>query len=158
MKTLISGKTNNEIDIETMRPRVAELERDELEQILSCQRLLAKMNIARNIVKQSKDAIYISTKDNRFVDVNQSLLDLLGYEAEDLIGEPIGNVCINPNEIIELQKEVELRGYVIDHRIKLLKKDGSVLPCLVTATVRWYNDENIPGNQPLFKFWIRKSI
>ncbi|MBN1375133.1 MAG: PAS domain-containing protein [Dehalococcoidia bacterium] len=157
MKTSVISEQVSAIDVSSIRPRVAELERDDLENILSYQRLLAGKNITRTIMRQSKDAIFITTGDGRFVDVNQPLMDLLCYDVEDIVGQPISNICVNPSDGEVLQLEVEKKGYVIDYRISFYKKDGTELPCTVTSTVRWYNDESIPGNQPLFKSWIRKA-
>jgi PAS domain S-box-containing protein len=158
MKTTVASELATNFEVSSIRPRVAELERDDLEHMLAYQRLLAGKNITRTIVRQSKDAIFISTGDGRFVDVNQPLLDLLGYDVEDMVGQSIKSICVNPSDGEMLQQEVEQKGYVIDYRIKLYKKDGTEMTCAVTSTVRWYNDESIPGNQPLFKSWVRKAV
>ncbi|MGD0857603.1 MAG: PAS domain-containing protein [Dehalococcoidia bacterium] len=158
MKTTVASELATNFEVSSIRPRVAELKRDDLEHLLSYQRLLAGKNITRTIVRQSKDAIFISTGDGRFVDVNQPLLDLLGYDVEDIVGQHIKSICVNPSDGEMLQQEVEQKGYVIDYKIKLYKKDGTELVCAVTSTVRWYNDESIPGNQPLFKSWVRKAV
>ena len=157
MKTSIESQLAAKFDVSTVRPRVAELDRDDLDHLLAYQRLLAGKNITRTIVRQSKDAIFISTGDGRFVDVNQPLLDLLGYEVEDLVGQHIKDVCVSAADGDKLQQEVEQKGYVIDYKIKLITKGRTELLCAVTSTVRWYNDESIPGNQPLFKSWVRKA-
>ena len=158
MKTSFASELATSFEVSTRRPRVAELDRDDLEHMLAYQRLLAGKNITRTIVRQSKDAIFISTGDGRFVDVNQPLLDLLGYDPEDIVGQYIKSICVNPSDGEMLQQEVEQKGYVIDYKIKLYKKDATELVCSVTSTVRWYNDESMPGNQPLFKSWVRKVV
>ncbi|RPJ62762.1 MAG: PAS domain-containing protein [Dehalococcoidia bacterium] len=157
MKATVANAVETKFDVASIRPRVAELERDDLENMLAYQRLLAGKNITRTIVRQSKDAIFISTGDGRFVDVNQPLMELLGYNVEDMVGQYISNICVNPADGDKLQQEVEQKGYVVDYKIRLFKKDGTELSCTVTSTVRWYNDESIPGNQPLFKSWVRKA-
>ena len=157
MKTTVESPVATHYDVASIRPRVAELERDDLDHLLAYQRLLAGKSITRTIVRQSKDAIFISTGDGRFVDANQPLLDLLGYEVEDVIGQPIKSICVNPADGDKLQQEVEQKGYVIDYQIRLYKKDGTELNCAITSTVRWYNDDSIPGNQPLFKSWVRRA-
>jgi PAS domain S-box-containing protein len=156
MKTL--AMRDQGLDAASIRPRIAELERDELDHMLAYQRLLAGKNITRTIVRQSKEAVYISTRDGRFVDVNQAMLDMLGYDVEDLIGQEIGRLCVSVGHWDKLQQEVEQKGYVIDCRMKFFRKDGSELACLITSTVRWYNDDSIPGNEPLFKSWVRKAV
>jgi PAS domain S-box-containing protein len=158
MKTLLKDVQGMGVDAIAIRPRVAELERDEIEHVLAFQRLLSGKNITRTLVRQSKDAIFISTRDGRFVDVNQPLLDMLGYEVEDVVGQEISNLCVNPADWERMQQEVEQKGYVIDYKIQFFKRDGMELPCLITSTVRWYNDDSIPGNEPLFKSWVRKGI
>ena len=157
MKTTIESKLDTSFDVTSIRPHVAELERDDLEHMLAYQRLLAGKNITRTIVRQSKDAIFISTGDGRFVDVNQPLMELLGYNVEDMVGQYISSICVDPSDGARLQQEVEQKGYVVDYKIRFYKKDGAELSCAVTSTVRWYNDESIPGNQPLFKSWVRKA-
>jgi PAS domain S-box-containing protein len=156
-KTTLASKIDTKYDVESIRPHVAELERDDLEHMLAYQRLLAGKNITRTIVRQSKDAIFISTGDGRFVDVNQPLMELLGYNVEDMVGQYISSLCVNTADGNRLQQEVEQKGYVVDYKIRFYKKDGTELSCTVTSTVRWYNDESIPGNQPLFKSWVRKA-
>lgn len=158
MKMLINGKSGISVDISEIRPHVADLERDRLDHVLAYQRLLAGKNITRTIVRQSKEAVFISTRDGRFVDVNQPLLDMLGYDVEDVIGQEISNLYSNPHEAHKMLREVEQKGYVIDYRVKLYRKDGTELSCLITSTVRWYNDDSIPGNEPLYKSWVRKAI
>jgi PAS domain S-box-containing protein len=158
MKTLSTTEQTVRVDVASIRPRVAELERDDLDHMLAYQRLLAGKNITRTIVRQAKEAIFISTRDGRFVDVNQPLLDMLGYEVEDVIGRKISDLCVNPPDADKLQNEVEQKGYIIDYKMELLKRDGTEFPSLITSTVRWYNDDSIPGNEPLFKSWVRKAV
>lgn len=49
------------------------------------------------------------------------------------------------------------KGYVVDYKIKLRRMDGSEVVCMLTSTIRWNNDADIPDNQPLFKTWIRMA-
>jgi hypothetical protein len=67
----------------------------------------------------------------------------------------IKHICVNPVDLDRLQKEIDQKGYVISNRLKLYKKDGTEVSCLITSTIRWYNEDNIPGNQPMFKSWVR---
>jgi PAS domain S-box-containing protein len=107
------------------------------------------------VAKQRKDAIYISTRDGKFVNVNQPMLELLGYDMDEMMSMDIRNICVNPVDLDRLQKEIDQKGYVISNSMKLYKKDGTEVSCLVTSTIRWYNEDNIPGNQPMFKSWVR---
>jgi PAS domain S-box-containing protein len=109
----------------------------------------------RAAAKQRKDAIYISTRDGKFVNINQQMLDLLGYDMDEMMGMDIKHICVNPVDLDRLQKEIDQKGYVISNRLKLYKKDGTEVSCLITSTIRWYNEDNIPGNQPMFKSWVR---
>ena len=112
MKTSVENEFNN-FDVLTIRPCVAE-ERDDLYHCCLTRGCWQLKNITGGIVRQSKDAIFISSGDGRFVDVNQPLLDRPGYEVEEMVGEHIQDICVNAADGDKLQQEVQQKGYVID--------------------------------------------
>ena len=110
-----------------------------------------------NGARQPKQAIFIHSREGRIVAVNHNLLDILGYTPGELADAGMDKVFMNKLETQNLQAEVDNKGYVIDYRARLRRKDGSEAIGLITSTIRWYNDECIPGNQPLYKSWVRLS-
>jgi len=105
--------------------------------------------------KQRLEAVCICTMDGRIVHVNKQLLDIVGYTMPELMGENLAMLFINAGDVESIREEMEYRGYLIDYRTRLYGKDGNIITCYISSTIRWYNDENVPGNQPLIKSWIR---
>ena len=130
-------------------------EYEEIERKQQEEKSLVSNTRNRTAAKLRKDAISISTRDGKFININQQMSDLLGYDMDEMIGMDIRKICANPVDLDRLQREIDQKGYIISNRLNLLKKDGTQVSCLITSTIRWYNEENISGNQPMFKSWIR---
>ncbi len=89
----------------------------------------------RTIFEDSRDAIYITTREGIFVEVNQSLLNLFGYIREEMIGLNAMQIYVNPDERTRFQKEIEQNGSVKNYAVKFRKKDGTEMDCLLTSTL-----------------------
>ncbi len=101
----------------------------------------------RMLFEQSRDATYISTRDGRFADVNPAMLRLLGYEQEEMRGLDLVDVAAEPADCREFLAAVEQQGFVDDRPLKLRRKDGRLVDCLVSATVRRSADDAVAGYQ-----------
>jgi PAS domain S-box-containing protein len=155
MRTQFKTENQHEQGLTALRRYISEYEEMEIERKQQEEKLPVSKTRNRTAAKPRKDAISISTREGKFVNINQQMSDLLGYDMEEMIGMDIREICANPIDLERLQKEIDQKGYVISNRLKLLKKDGTEVSCLITSTIRWYNEDNIPGNQPMFKSWIR---
>lgn len=155
MRTMIKTEPKTIEDVLALRRHIAELEGLEAAQIQIVQPNAHVKNGKRSGFKQQREGILISTRQGSLIDGNQVLLDMLGYTIEELFGLNIIDLCMNPVDGSNFLKLLDEKGYVVDHKMKLRKIDGSELNCMLTSTIRWYNDDNIPDNQPLFKTWIR---
>ncbi|MGA2368563.1 MAG: PAS domain-containing protein [Dehalococcoidia bacterium] len=155
MSTQFKTENQHEQGLTALRRYISEYEEMEIERKQQEEKLPVSKTRNRSAGKQRKDAIYISTQDGKFVNINQQMLDLLGYDMNEMMSMDIRNICVNPVDLDRLQKEIDQKGYVISNRLKLYKKDGTEVSCLITSTIRWYNEDNIPGNQPMFKSWVR---
>lgn len=144
-------------EVLTLRRHIAELEGIETSSSFPVRAAVAGKIEKQNSIKQSKDGIFISTRQGSLIDGNQTLLKILGYTIEELFGLNIMDICLNPADGVQFLKAMDGKGYVIDYKMRLRKKDGSEFCCLLTSTIRWYNDDSIPNNQPLFKTWVRPN-
>ncbi|MDP2753407.1 MAG: PAS domain-containing protein, partial [Nitrospirota bacterium] len=90
----------------------------------------------RTIFEDSRDAIYITTREGMFVDFNQSALDLFGYTRDEMIGMNALQIYVNPDDRSTFQQDIEQTGFVRNYKIKFRKKDGTEMACLLTTTVR----------------------
>jgi len=105
----------------------------------------------RTLFEGSRDAIYITIRDGTFVDANQSALDLFGYTREEMITLNARQLYVNPTDVRTFQKAIEQNGFVRDYEVLLRRKDGTEMPCLLTANVRDANDGSILGYEGIIR-------
>jgi len=81
--------------------------------------------------------LFLSTREGRFLDVNQSLVKLLGYKDRDeLLGIDIKNdLYFDPQDRQRFQDIVESQGYVDNFRVNFKRKDGEKITMLLKGQV-----------------------
>jgi PAS domain S-box-containing protein len=97
----------------------------------------------RELIDFAPDAFFLADLDGRYVDVNKAACRMLGYEREQLVGRQIVNL-IRAEDVPRLAAE---KGAMLTFQQPLIsewtlkRKDGSVLPVEVSATIladgRW---------------------
>ena len=90
----------------------------------------------RTLFEQTRDAIYIATPDGTSLDVNQAWLDMLGYTFEEMMTLGANDIYADPSSRDAYVKRLEQAGFVHDDPCQLRKKDGTVIDCLRTVTIR----------------------
>ncbi|MBW2310250.1 MAG: PAS domain S-box protein [Deltaproteobacteria bacterium] len=116
----------------------------------SFQRIQESEERYRTLFEDSRDPIFITTEDGQFVDVNQSMLDLFGYQRGEMIGMNITD--IHPHNADRAKVLAELnKGSVRDFETRFTKKDGTEMECLLTATTRRTDDGGIAGYQGIIR-------
>ncbi|GEM_PF-626804 len=105
----------------------------------------------RSLFEESRDPVYITTKEGKFIDINQAGLRLLGYTKEELMDLSVQHVYSEPSERIKFQQEIEKKGFIKDFEVKLCKKDGTEMDCLITSTVRKAIDGRALGYQGIIR-------
>jgi len=101
----------------------------------------------RSLFEESRDAIYVTTRDGVFLDVNQSTLDLLGYTREQIIGMNVRELYVDMLDRSRFQEEIERSGTVRDFELLLRTSDGRVLDCLLSSSVRLDEQGGVAGYQ-----------
>ncbi|MEW6062314.1 MAG: PAS domain S-box protein, partial [Bacteroidota bacterium] len=96
----------------------------------------------RSLFEESKDGIYISTYDGRFIDVNPAMVELLGYSSrEEMLSLDIKHeVYFNPADREKFLEAISNKLYVKDLELSLRRKDGSEVNVLLTSTVERSDD------------------
>ncbi|HQO03212.1 MAG TPA: response regulator [Spirochaetota bacterium] len=89
----------------------------------------------RNLFEDSRDAIYIWKKDSGYVDFNNSMLELFGYNRDEMPGLGIHDFFPDTDNLKKYVKSLKEQGFVKDMHLKLKKKDGSVMVCIASASV-----------------------
>ena len=95
--------------------------------------------------------VYISSKKGKFLNVNQALLDMLGYESkEEFLNIDIArDLYLRPGDRRKFQEMIEKDGQVIDLEVDFKRKDGTSISVLHTSHARYDSKGNIVGYEGL---------
>ncbi len=88
-----------------------------------------------NLFESSRDPIYITTEDGRFIDVNPAFVDLLGYTKEEVMTKTAGEFYVHPEDRDAFQAAIAKSGFVTSFPVTLKRKDGVQLRCLLTTAL-----------------------
>ena len=111
----------------------------------------------RSIFEESRDAIYIVTRNGHFVIANQSFMDLFGYTREEVIQRHITDLFLDKAEWRQFQTDVEAKGAVRDYAVTMQDQHGAKLECLLTASIRISPDSKILGYQGIIRDMTEKN-
>jgi len=110
-------------------------------------RIKASVEEYRTLFEHVAVGVYISTKEGKFVDANQAMVDMLGYDSkEDFLNIDISkDLYLFPEDRLMFQEMIERDGRVIDYEVQFKRQDGSPIPVLMTSHVRYDQDGNVVG-------------
>ena len=90
----------------------------------------------RSIFEESRDVIYVTDTDGHFIEINESGLELFGYTREEIKKITARDLYLNPDDRFKFVHDLESNGFVRDYELKLKKRDGTPIDCLLSATIR----------------------
>ncbi|MEE8320081.1 MAG: protein kinase [bacterium] len=101
----------------------------------------------RRIFDSSQYGYFLSTKAGRFLEVNDSLVRMLGYSSrEDVLRLKLPeDLYVNPGDRELLQNLIQKQGFVKDFKVNFKRRDGSVLTILLTGNLYRSPDGSIIG-------------
>ncbi len=105
----------------------------------------------RELFESSKDGVYVTSKDGNLVDINKAGEELFGYTKEELLNKNMADTYADKGEREKFIKEMEEKGFVKDYEVKYRRKDGKIITCLETASVKRDENGNVIGYQGLVK-------
>ena len=90
----------------------------------------------RTLFEDSKDVVYISTIEGKFLDINSTGVEFFGYDSkEELLKVNIAkDFYLNPYDRKKFIQTMEQQGFVKDYELLMRRKDGEILILLSTAT------------------------
>ncbi len=124
---------------------------DVTEQKMAEKSLIESERKFRSLFEESRDAIYITAKDGRFVEVNQSFLDLFGDTREGVMKRNAKDTYASIEDRERFKREIKKKGTVRDFELKLRKKDGSLRDCLLTVTPKRNEEGDVVGYQGIVR-------
>jgi PAS domain S-box-containing protein len=94
----------------------------------------------RTLFEDSRDAIFVMTTDAIIVDINQATLDLFGYTRAEMLKLTLKDIGVEPDQFDAFQRIIGQQDSVRDYEVNLRRKDGVIMECLLTATLRRAED------------------
>jgi PAS domain S-box-containing protein len=93
----------------------------------------------------------MSSKEGKFIDANQALLDMLGYESkEEFLSIDIEkDLYVKPEDRQKFQRLIERDGRVTDYEVEFKRKDGSIVSVLHTSQARYDEQGEVLGYEGL---------
>ncbi|HSW29607.1 MAG TPA: ATP-binding protein [Longimicrobiales bacterium] len=97
----------------------------------------------RILFERSRDPMYITTAEGRFLEANDALLRLFGYGRAEILDVNAAELYVDAQDRITFRDQVRKNGWVEDFPVQLKTRSGEVRDCLVTATVRRDEDGEV---------------
>jgi PAS domain S-box-containing protein len=88
----------------------------------------------RHFFNTSRDCVFITSPDGRWIDFNDAAVDFFGYESRsELQKMNIPDLYQDRDERDKLLRQIGESGYSIEYPVNLRKKDGTIINALVTS-------------------------
>jgi PAS domain S-box-containing protein len=122
-----------------------------LQRAQAVEELRESKEIYRRFFQTSHDAVFITSEDGSWIDMNQSAVELFGYqEKEQLLSVNIVDLYYEPKEREVYTRAIKEQGFTKDYPCKLRKKDGSIFDALISSTL-YEMDNKIVGYQGIIR-------
>ena len=146
---MLTGKEDQKIDLDAMKSGAADyLIKDKIDSFILERSIRYAIEHAkgleaikksetkyRNIFEKSRDIIYITDKEGKFIDFNDSTIKLLGYEREELLQINVLQLYENDQQRSAFEKAVE-EGEVTDFEVTLITKTGEKVYCFLSLSMQ----------------------
>lgn len=105
----------------------------------------------RALFEDSNDVIFITSPEGRMLDMNPAGLQLFGYSREETMAMYAIDYYANKEDHRRFLQEIEKQGVVKDFELRLRKKNGAHIECLLTATIRRADDGSVLAYQGIVR-------
>lgn len=89
----------------------------------------------RTIFERSRDAIILTDPEGKIMEINQTGVNVLGYESQEdvLLLKSIDEIFENKKDLYRFQNQILFEGFVTELETRLVRKNGNVFHSLITA-------------------------
>ncbi len=130
---------------------VVEVSRDMTERRLAALALEQSEHKYRMLFEEAKDGIFINSREGKILEANPALLEMFGIAKDNLAQHGAGDFYANVQDREKFRREVEAKGSVKDFEIRMKRRDGAVIPCLISAALWRTPDGSVGGYQGMIR-------
>jgi PAS domain S-box-containing protein len=105
----------------------------------------------RSLFDESQNCIYITSANGQIIDMNPAGLKLLGYTKEEMITQNATCLYANITDRLRFKDILDKNETVKDFEVLLQKKDGSLIDCILSSSVRKNEKSKIIGYQGIIR-------
>lgn len=89
----------------------------------------------RRLFERVRHGLFISSREGKFLECNQALLDMLGYtdKKEFLRVDIAKNLYVNPGDRETFMERIKRDGFLKDMEVEFKKRDGGKITMLITG-------------------------
>ncbi len=143
---IAKGNLDYTVDI-SPKDEIGELAKNFNNMVIKLKRLTKSLEESekkyKDIFDYSIDAVYISNEKGKLLDINKAGEELFGYSRKELMNMNVTNLYVNKEDRERFKKEIEKKGYVKNFEVKLKRKDGKEIDCLLSSVMFKKGDEII---------------
>ncbi len=115
-------------------------------------------DIYHSMFKNSIDAMFIADTEGNIIDGNQALLDMSGYNREELLNINAMDLYNSPETRKQFLEDIMRAKSVRNYEIKYKRKDGTITSNLLTATQRISRSGEFLGFQGIIRDVTQQKI
>ena len=146
---LLTGKGNYQVDIQAMQlgavdyliktdlsvEKMERCIRYALERAGTLKALRANERKYRSIFEKSKDVVFVTDYALNFKDVNEAILNLLGYTKDEVLNMNLADLIDQQQHKKFVAQSIQNRNEVNDWEVLMNTKDGEKKYCILTLTI-----------------------
>jgi PAS domain S-box-containing protein len=114
----------------------------------------------RQLFEESKDFVFESSSNGKFISLNQTGVEMLGYSSKEEVLELniVKDIYANSADRERYKSEIAEKGFVIDFELQLKKKSGDRITLIETANAVYDDNNNIIGYRGIGRDITEKKI
>jgi PAS domain S-box-containing protein len=104
----------------------------------------------RTFFDTSRDAVFMTTLDGRFIDFNEAAIEMLGYaksQRQEVLARGVGEFYAHSDERKSHAAIVAQQGFYKEYPVDLRRQDGTIFHTLITSVARKDSEGNVIGFQ-----------
>ena len=123
----IFDKTGQVVEYQSVGRDITDIKRAE-------EALMESETRYREFFTISRDSIFISSPEGRWIDFNDALVEMFGFESrKEMFEVPVQSIYADPKERSAFTQRIERDGYVKEYPVQLKQKGGTVIDTIITT-------------------------